>query len=162
MVDGTGTNPGIATGEEAEPPAGVWRPAADRVIFQCLIETRAYPWKAMSVSKAQRPSYRRWKSWSADVGMVLNLYYRSWGGRCVQSPIDLDMLFVLDPKGSPPDRTNLGKSLEDLLQGIIYTNDRQVQGGDVRRVFLGDPIVGREGERWEGAERIHFRVISLA
>jgi hypothetical protein len=49
------------------------------------------------------------------------------------------------------------------LQGFPYSNDRQVQGGDARLVFVGDKMAGfPEGARWLGPERIHWRVTSFA
>jgi Holliday junction resolvase RusA-like endonuclease len=168
MAYGTGTNPGIETGPDAEPPAGVWRSPFGPVIFQCMIETRAYPWKAPKVTRtgrvfkrSQPAAYNRWKSWCADITMAMMTLYRMEVGYCLDSVVDLDTLFVMDGRHPCGDATNLRKSFEDILQGIVYVNDRQVQGGELRRVFLGDPIIGREGDRWDGAERIHFRVTSL-
>lgn len=135
-----------------------------------MIETRAYPWKAPKVSRSgraprnrQHNSYNHWKSWSADISMVLmGLFRHECDGQAVlMSAVDLDMLFVLERGRSIPDRTNLGKALEDLLQGIVYVNDRQVSGGDVRRVFIGDRVRPGSTMRWEGPERIHFRVTLL-
>src|SRR4051812_1306039 len=105
MAYGTGTNQGIETGSEAEPPAGVWRPARGRIVFQCMIETRAYPWKSPKVSytgrvlrRSQHAAYTRWKSWCADITMAMMALYRMEVGYCLDSVVDLDTLFVLDPR----------------------------------------------------------------
>lgn len=160
---------GYAVGEEARPSPDIWRPAFGLVLFECMIETRCYPWKSPRIGRGgaasfrnQPKSYRSWKSWSTDITMVLPTLYRLDHHAMVEGPVDLDMLFVTDPRRKPADRTNLGKALEDILQGIVYANDRQVRGGDVRRVFLGEPVYGREGQTWQGPERVHFRVTSLA
>jgi Holliday junction resolvase RusA-like endonuclease len=158
---------GVVVGTEADP--GIWPPHAGRVIFQCCIATRAHPWKAFTVGRKGRAlsqskglQYHRWKSWSAEVRMVVSHFVHLEIGRDPYlGPVDLDMLFVLDPRGQVPDRTNLGKSLEDILQGLIYANDRQVVGGDIRRIFIGNQVVPGGTVRWEGPERIHWRVTSL-
>lgn len=158
----------LVVGQEADP--GIWRPACGPVVFQCChVGTRARPWKAPRANRYgkvilqhQKGHYRTWKSWSSDIHMELGLKYRLLGGVFHNGPVDLDLLFVLSSEGHHPDRINLGKAFEDLLQGIVFDNDTVVQGGDVRRVFLGDPVTGgQEDERWEGPERIHWRVTSL-
>jgi hypothetical protein len=159
---------GILVGAEADP--AIWQPPRGEIVFQCCHLTGAKPWKAPKANrqgkvifKRQSRSYRTWKSWSSDIKMELFLTYRLHDGRTVDGPVDLDVLFVLAPGPHPPDRTNLLKSFEDLLQGFPYVNDRQVQGGDARLVFVGDRMAGfPEGARWLGPERIHWRVTSLA
>jgi hypothetical protein len=159
----------IETGPEALPFPPVWGEPRGPVIYQCCIVTRAYPWKAPKVSKSgvvklwnQTVSYKQWKSWATDVQMDLIRSYRLEGGRCVNYPVDLDMLFVAALDRTPADRTNLGKSFEDILQGIVYANDRLVRLGNIGRVFIGE--AGRPGSTfaWDGPERVHFRVVSLA
>lgn len=159
---------GLVVGEEADP--GIWRPACGPVVFQCChVGTRARPWKAPRANrygkvilKRQSGGYRRWKSWSTEIKMDLYLYYRFHGGLTVDGVVDLDVLFVIAHQDHDPDRTNLLKSFEDILQSFPYHNDRQVQGGDSRLVFIDDSVIGgQEGERWEGPERIHWRVTSL-
>jgi hypothetical protein len=154
-------------GEEADP--GIWRPAPGRLVYQCCHVTRARPWKAPKANrkgkvilKHQTGGYRTWKTWSAEITMDLYLYYRLNDGVTVDGPVDLDILFVLGHAPHDPDRTNLLKSFEDLLQGFPYRNDRQVQGGDSRLVYIGEPVhFGEGGKTWEGPERIHWRVSLL-
>ncbi len=158
----------VLVGDDAEP--GIWS-ASGSVVFRARIDTRAVPWKAPKTTRyggvplrLQSKSYRHWKDWSN--WMIVLLKWAA-GEQGIRRPfpagygLDLDMLFVLEPGGTPPDRMNCGKSVEDLMQGIVYDNDRDVRGGDVRRVFIGDRVMLGHGSRWEGPDRIHIRVSAV-
>lgn len=164
MALAAGASEAYAVGEKAFAPC--WAPAAGTVLFQGMIVTRAIPWKAPRVNmegkaplSRQSKDYQAWKRWSGGIQILLMAMY---GGKPHEGPVDLDMVFVLEPKGSPPDRLNLGKGTEDLLQGIVIVNDRQVIGGDVRRVWLGTEVNPWTPLRryWAGPERFHVRVTS--
>jgi hypothetical protein len=137
-----------------------------------MIETRAIPWKAPRVSregkvslKAQSSDYQKWVTWSHQIRPLITWAWHQEGHRydpVDDRPFNLSMIFVLRKSGkTPSDRMNLGKSLEDILQGICYPNDRQVRGGDVRRVFLGEPMLPMAWRAWEGTERLYLN-LSLA
>lgn len=107
------------------------------VICHGTILGRAVPWKAPTVSRAggvvHGRDYKRFVAWQAEVrrqAAPLMGRRRPYGG-----PVALEMTFYLNPRGgTPPDPTNLQKSTEDAMQGILFVNDRQVQEVTSRRV----------------------------
>lgn len=162
----------VLIGSAADP--GIWGPPSGILVFQVCIHTRVIPWKAPKTTrhgavplKFQSKSYQHWKKWTGQVQDLLRwAFHQTDRGHCPENffgpdSLDLDMLFVILPGGNPPDRINAGKCVEDLLQGIVYRNDRVVRGGDVRRVFMGDKIRLGEDLNWEGPERMHLRVVAV-
>lgn len=48
------------------------------------------------------------------------------------------------------DRTNLAKAYEDLLQGIVIKNDKQIVGGKVEKWYGNEPRTEYVLRSWEG------------
>lgn len=46
------------------------------------------------------------------------------------------------PCTAGPDRSNVMKSLEDALQGVVYANDKQLADGRVRKLYCAGPGFG--------------------
>ena len=116
------------------------------IVCEGVIEGRAVPWKEpVAVGKKafhavvhngsrRSRDYLRYVGWKAEVGrqarplMGRRLPY---GGR-----VSLGVVFYIHPgRGKPPDRSNLLKAFEDALEGIVYRNDTQIDGGHTARVI---------------------------
>jgi Holliday junction resolvase RusA-like endonuclease len=120
------------------------------VLAEGVVPGRAAPWCAPAVSRnggsIPTPSRQRMKNWQETVRLAVTAGRRPdtpYGG-----PVDVALAFYLRSGGSQPDRDNLVKSTVDALQGVVFTNDRLVRGGECRLVLVGP------GE----PERVEYRV----
>lgn len=110
--------------------------------FTCefSVPLRAIPWKAATVTRRggafKAPSLVAWQD-----AVALHARLAMAGRSPYDGPVRLEMEFFLTrPRrgGVVPDWTNLSKSTEDAIQGIVIENDRQVVGAEVRRVVGSD------------------------
>lgn len=91
----------------------------------------------------QRVSMRAWQE---KVMHAAGLAMREARTPIAHGPVEVWIDFVFKRGGQIPDRTNLAKSTEDAMQGIVYINDNQVIGGDCRRGI--GPFEGAVIEVW--------------
>lgn len=64
------------------------------------------------------------RRWQRTVALVARAARRV--DRPAAGAVMLDLAFVLAEQGREPDLSNLVKAVEDALEGVLYTNDRQV------------------------------------
>ena len=94
------------------------------LIFEGMVVGRAVPWKAPNVTRRGTFRDKKVKKWQSHVKWQ-TLQYKQ--GEPYDGPVMLDLKFIMRGRsGLLPDLTNLTKALEDVLQGIVYVNDRQV------------------------------------
>lgn len=111
------------------------------------------------------PNPRDTVNWRSDVkAAALAVFDGSHG--LLQGPLRMDVtIFVERPKrliwksaGRPmpaipttsgPDRSNVLKSLEDALQGVVYPNDNQLADGRCRKFYCAGPGHGDPRPRVE-------------
>ena len=125
---------------------------AGTVICEGVIPGRAVAWKAPTIGRnggcVPNRSYKAYKAWQD----VVRLHAEQAMGRrkrTYQGPVSLCFWFYLAPKGSVPDTSNLVKSTEDSLQGVVVVNDRQVKRIAAERILTA-----------QEPERVEFRVVA--
>jgi Holliday junction resolvase RusA-like endonuclease len=104
------------------------------LIVRFEVPGRAVPWKVPTVTK-RRGAFKdkRLVAWQETVAEYARAAMA--GREPYAGPVRLDVRFEIKRRaGSMPDRTNCLKAAEDALQGIVFTNDRLVIGGDSERV----------------------------
>lgn len=123
-------------------PAGRAEPAElepeGTLICEGFIAGRPTPWKAPTLGRnggtvrtRDYKTYKAWQEWVALQAKLLMGRRRPYGG-----PVALSARFVLAPRpGKPPDRSNLLKSFEDALEGIVIRNDTQIIDGPTTRAI---------------------------
>ena len=127
--------PPAAEAIDPEPPG--------TVIAEGFVPGRPVPWVAPKVGRnggcVPTRSYKRYQDWQLLVrhtAAVQRPRRKHWpfGGR-----VELRMRFVLRPRGGRgnPDTSNIVKSTEDAIQGVLIVNDSQVDRIRVERVFSG-------------------------
>lgn len=100
-----------------------------------FVEGRPVPWSAPTTTRTGH-SFKnpRLVSWQKLVGDLAYLAMRP--DPPYSHPVRLDLIFYLTVRGgSRPDTSNLGKALEDALQGKVIVNDKQVCDIRSRRVI---------------------------
>jgi Holliday junction resolvase RusA-like endonuclease len=125
---------------------------AGTVICEGEIPERPVPWKAPTLGAnggaIRNRSYVAYKTWQAVVAAHARVAMgrkRPYAG-----PVALCLAFHLSKRpGSPPDLSNLVKSTEDALQGVVYRNDTTV------RRISAERIVGSTEP-----DRVRFRVVA--
>lgn len=93
------------------------------------------PWTVFTKQSKPSLSFQNMQGWQAQIQAAAKV---AWAGRdLLEGPVKLDVIFY-DPKAHRHDRTNLLKSFEDALQGIIFKNDVQVCEGSTRKEYRAD------------------------
>jgi Holliday junction resolvase RusA-like endonuclease len=126
------------------------------VIAEGTVVGRACPWTAPHLGRnggcIPSRGYKRYQQWQMLVKHTTSAQKprrKAWpyGG-----PVELRLRFVLCKRGgrSNPDTTNLIKSTEDSMQGVLFVNDSQVQRIHAERVFCS-----------QTPERVEYQVIAL-
>lgn len=115
---------------------------AGQVVAEGVVEGRAVPWKSPTLASNGRGGlrvdrhargYSDYLAWKQEVALRA-AQYRPRGGP-YGGEVELQATFYLRTRsGTVADTTNLMKSFEDALQGVIYQNDRQVVATRARRI----------------------------
>lgn len=121
-------------------------------MIELTLQGDPLPWMAPRLSR-----YRTYSPRSAHMKAMRIVAESLYTGDILDGALDCDCLFYLHPPESAstrmkmrmlsgeirpkwkPDRTNLCKLAEDILQGIVYTNDSRIVGGRVEKWYSLDP-----------------------
>jgi len=109
------------------------------------------------------PNPRDTVNWRSDVKAAALAVFDGSSG-LLEGPLRMDVtIYVERPKNriwktrpmpevhctAGPDRSNVMKSLEDALQGVVYHNDKQLADGRVRKLYCAGPGHGDVRPRTE-------------
>jgi Holliday junction resolvase RusA-like endonuclease len=103
--------------------------------YKIYVNLKPIPWGSPRMSRNR--AYSRHASYKSFVKAQINKAYR---GSFLEGPLDCRMIFFLNNSSkSPwhitkPDRINLGKLMEDILEGIFFKNDSAIISGSVEKV----------------------------
>lgn len=111
---------------------------------------RAVPWKAATVARRRRKVVAfkdaSLKSWQEYVNLLARM---AMAGRPPSTArIGLELVIVMEDRGSSFDITNALKAFEDALNGVCFEDDQQVDFQVTRRV-------------WGSPEGVRVRVFEL-
>ena len=102
-------------------------------------------------------------NWRSDVKAAALAVFDGSSG-LLEGPLCMDVtIYIARPKNmiwktrpmpavpttSGPDRSNVMKSLEDALQGVLYANDNQLADGRIRKLYCAGPGYGDVRPRTE-------------
>lgn len=100
------------------------------LIARFAVAARPVPWK---VSIRRGAPNAKLMAWQREVALAARVAMN--GRKPYAGPVVLNLSFRLRRFGRMPDRTNLLKSTEDAIQGIVIINDNQCKDG---RIFMDD------------------------
>lgn len=101
-------------------------------VVKILIRFKAIPWS--SPRKGARGMFSTHSRYKAFMKNHLRAAYK---GRLLEGPLRCDLSFWLSNKNdsmwhtTKPDRINIAKLFEDILEGIFFKNDSAIVSGDV-------------------------------
>jgi Holliday junction resolvase RusA-like endonuclease len=102
-------------------------------------------------------------NWRSDVKSAALAAFDGSGG-LLEGPVCMNVdIYVKRPKklvwknrpmppvhcATKPDRSNVLKSLEDALEGVVYVNDSQIADGRARKLYCAGPSYGDVRPRTE-------------
>lgn len=123
---------------------------SDGVIAIFAVDGRASPWRAPTIAgNGGRFKGKPELEWTSNVAQSARTAMK--GRSPYDGPVELHLIFYITQVGrrTLPDLTNIIKSTEDALQGIVIVNDRQVCRTIAQRI-VGDVNETRiQVEVWE-------------
>jgi len=103
-------------------------------IISITIFLKPIPWSAPRIARGK--AYSKHSKYKQFVKSLLRSAYK---GKFLTGPLRCDMSFYLKKSNkvlfhvTKPDRINLGKLAEDILEGIFFKNDSAIVAGDVSK-----------------------------
>lgn len=108
------------------------------VLLRCRMDQRAVPWSAPMIGKGRPVKEPRLIAWQQMVGLFARTSTKLREPYAGPVEVRVTARFRKGPIG---DCTNLLKSIEDALQGVVFLNDRQVVRNSCERSLAGYDLV---------------------